>query len=97
MRLGHDPDTALGGIGQNSRHGDLGSRMEMDLGLLDVNKLSWFSDLKRNQDGQRLRDAESRVRYADEIMGATLLRVQHASDPEFDLCVINAFGLDLPG
>jgi len=40
MRLRHDADATFGGIGQKSRHGDLGSGMEMNFGLFDVHKLS---------------------------------------------------------
>ena len=97
MRLGYDPYATLGGIDQKSRHGDLGSRMEMNFGLLDVHELTWLCGEEGNHDGKCLRDAEPDVGDADEIAGPAPLRVEQASDPELDLCVIDGLSLYLPG
>ena len=97
MRLGHDSDTAVRGIDQEPRHGDLGPRMQVDLGLLDVDKLPRVGGPKGDHDRQRLRNAEPHVGDADQVAGAPLLRTRHSTDAKLDLRVVDRFRLDLPG
>ena len=97
MCLGHDADAAICGIDQESCHRDLCARMEVDFGLLDIDELTGTGSSQGDHDGQRLRDAETHVGDADEVVSATLLGTRHAPDPKLDLSVVHPFRLDLPG
>src|SRR5262245_15452891 len=96
MGLSNNADSPVRGVHQEPRHGDLGPRMKVDLGLFDVNELSGAGSLERDHDRKRLGDPKSHVRDADQVMRSPTPGPGHAPDSKLNLCVVNLLRINFP-
>src|SRR5262249_34998918 len=96
MRLGNDTDTSVCSIDQESTHRDLGPRMEVNLGLLDIDELSGTSGLEGDYDRKCLGDAKTHIGDTDQVMGTAALGTRQPAHTKFNLSIIQRFGFDLP-
>ena len=89
MRLGHDAYSAICRIHQEPRHRDLCPRMQVDLGLLDIDELPRMRSPEGNHDGQRLRDAEPHVGDADKVSAPPCFGRGMPPDAKLDLSIVD--------
>ena len=75
MRFNHHANTSLSGLREECRHGHLSPGMEVDLRLLDEYHLPRTGGQERLHYGERLRDPETDIGDADQILGSSLALV----------------------
>src|SRR2546425_8543729 len=80
---------AVCGIRQNLRHCGLRTRVKMQLGMLQVNYLSWFCYPKSNKNWQDLRYPKANISDIDEILRSAFRDSDQSSHLQLDLGVID--------
>ena len=87
MCLDHYSHAAFHSSCQYIRHRNLRARVQVDFGLLQIDPLFGRGRMKSYDNRQRLRDAESNVCDADEILSAPTNGSPEPAHLKLNLCV----------